>query len=91
MDRKGINDGTDDVQINAHSFAPFRGPELACLPPLSTDLSSDELVLINGLRGSVCAQQERPVFDFERYREVGAMGDGVLELTMSDETPGAGL
>ena len=88
IDWKGI---CDDLQIDAHSFAPFRDLALVCLTPLSANLSSDELILVNGLRGSGSVEQERPVFDFERYREVGALGDGVLEVAMSDETPGAGL
>jgi hypothetical protein len=88
MDGRRIN---DDLQIDAHGFALFRDLELACLPPLSTNLSSEELVLVNGLRGSGSVEQERPVFDFERYWEVGALGDGVLKRAMSDETPLAGL
>jgi hypothetical protein len=91
MDGKGINDDFDDLQIDAHGFAPFRGLQLACLPPFSANLSSNELILVDGLGGSGVVEQERPVLDFERYWEVGTLGDGILELAMSDETPGAGL
>jgi len=91
MDKKGINDDVDDLQIDAHGFAPFQGLELACLPPFSTNLSSNELILVNGLGGSGVVEQEGPVLDFERYWEVAALGDGILEFAMSDETPGAGL
>jgi hypothetical protein len=89
--RKGTTDDIDDLQIDAHGFAPFRGLELACLPLLSTNLSADEVVLVNGLGGCGVVEQERAVFDFESYWEVGALGDGVLELAMGDEAPGAGL
>ena len=55
----------DDLQIDAHGFAPFHGLELACLPLFSTDLSSNELILVNELGGSGVVEQERPVLDFE--------------------------
>jgi hypothetical protein len=91
MDRKGINDDVDDLQIDAHGFAPFQGLELAFFPPFSTNLSSNELILVNGFGGSGVVEQERPILDFERYWEVGALGDGILKIAMSDETPGTGL
>jgi hypothetical protein len=90
-DREGINDDIDDLQIDAYGFAPFYGLALAFLPPFSTNLPSDELILVDGLGGSGVVEQERPVLDFERYWEVGALGDGILEIAMGDETPGAGL
>jgi hypothetical protein len=36
-------------------------------------------------------EQERAVFHFEGYWEVGALRDGSLEFAMGDETPGTGL
>ena len=49
VDRKGVNGNIDDLQFDAYGFAPFRGLELDGLPPLPTNLSSNELVLVNGL------------------------------------------
>ena len=36
-------------------------------------------------------KQERPVLDIEGHRKVRALGDGGLELAVSDEAPRAAL
>lgn len=86
----GQTDRATEGKIDAHGFASFCGHKLASLPSFSTNLSSDPLVLINGLGGHGRVEQEWAVFDFEGYWKVGTLRDGILKLALSDEAPGAG-
>lgn len=81
----------DDLQIDAHGFAPFDRHAFARFPFFSTNLPFDELILAHRLVGEVGMKQERSVFDFERHRKVRRLRDGGLELTVTNETPWAPL
>ena len=86
-----INYEFDDSQIDAHGFATFRSHNLTCLPSFSTDFPPNELILINGLGGSVIVEHEWPVFNLKRYWKIRALRNGILKLAICDEAPRAGL
>ena len=81
----------EDLQVDAHGFTTLRRHTLAGLPSFSTNLLCNELVLVHGLVGKGRVEQERPIFDFERYWKVCALSNGGLKLAVSNETPRTGL
>jgi hypothetical protein len=81
----------DDLQIDAHGFTTLCCHTLACLPFFSANLLCHEIVFVHGVIGKGGVEEEWPMFDFERYWKVTALGNGSLKLAVSDETPGAGL
>jgi hypothetical protein len=81
----------DDSQIDAHGFTTLCRHLLACLPSFSAKLPCHEIVFVHNVIGKGGVEQEWPVFNFERYWKVTTLGNGILKLAVSDETPGAGL
>jgi hypothetical protein len=67
---KNTNYEFDDSQIDAHGFSSFRSHDFASLPSLSTNFPQNELILIHGFGRNGRVEQERPVFDLERYWKV---------------------